>query len=128
MEQNFPSIKKMFKSTQKFQSAVNIINETQNDKYAKLLVRIIDKLQKNESVLQTEEESDQLSDFFEISKKDLNLLIESSIYVIEQALYYSIDSEKLFEQLTQISISDEKSQIICKIWNDFGAKFVIFNN
>jgi hypothetical protein len=113
----------MFKSTNKFQSAIEIINETENEKYGKLLIRIIEKLQKNENIV-NEEETEQLSNFFEISKSQLNLLIEASIYVFEQSLYYSIDPDKLYEQLLQISISEDKTQVICKIWKDFGPKYV----
>ena len=60
---------------------------------------------------------------FELTEQQITLMIDSCQYIFEQALYYSIDSEKLKNQLEDFGLNSN-SECFEQAWDEFGPMYV----
>eukprot|EP01080_Neovahlkampfia_damariscottae_P000262 gene262-6677_t len=102
----------MFTNTEQFQTAISLIDESEPKKIFHVLSNIL----KNQK-------SKIKRDIFEYSEQQLNLLIDSCQYIFEQALYYTVDSEKLKGQLEDFGLT-ENSECFEKAWEEFGPGYI----
>jgi hypothetical protein len=115
---------------------VTVINEVDADKFPKLLQRILEgahRTTENEEQRKlltvggifTELESERLQEIFSLNGTQLSLLIDASSYVFEQALYNSMNPDRLFNELTQnTSLSTEHAQGFQQVWEENRSKYV----
>ncbi len=120
----------------RFNSAVSVINEVDAEKLPKLLQRILEGAHRTtESEEQrklltvggifTETESERLQEIFSLTGTQLSLLIDASSYVFEQALYNSMNPDRLYNELTtSTSLSSEHAAGFQQVWRENSRQYL----
>lgn len=72
----------------------------------------------------TEEEHKSIQENLELTDEKMNLLVNASSYVFEQALYHSLNPEKLSEQLQVQGLGEPQALAFQYVWQQAGAGYV----
>ncbi|KAF0984404.1 hypothetical protein FDP41_000303 [Naegleria fowleri] len=118
-----------FQNTEKFRTAVALMNSIDPPQlFFKLLNHILLKHKASEGASFTEQERERLLETFPMIKNDkqLVLLIDGCSYVFEQALYNTLNPEKLFQELidSQSGISETHAQAFQEVWRKQGREYM----
>lgn len=114
----------MFTATPAIKRAVVLINDLASSKFPLLLTRILQKLHLKDERTFSEDEEEKLQTSLGLSGPDLELLIQSLEFFLQQAAYHTAKPGILGQQLQQIEVTDEKAKVIVDEWSN-SAKDVI---
>jgi hypothetical protein len=85
-------------------------------KFSLLVARIVQKLHLRDERNFTEDEELKLQSVFALEAKDLELVLETVSFFLEQAAYHNAKTAVLLQQLQNVHLSEEKAGVIVKIW------------
>ncbi|XP_046574221.1 COMM domain-containing protein 10-like [Haliotis rubra] len=114
----------MFTATASIKKAVGIINDLASSKFPLLLNRILQKLHLKDERTFSEEEEEKLQSTFELSAPDLELVLETLEFILQQAAYHTAKPAVLTSQLQQLEIDDDKVQAIVEKWTSCAKETV----
>ncbi|KAL9650843.1 hypothetical protein ABK040_004918 [Willaertia magna] len=119
----------LFQNTEKFTNAVSLMNTFDSpQQFFKLLNHILSKYKNGEFEGFSQVEKERLLELFTSIKNDkqLILLIDACSYVFEQALYNSLNPEKLYQELidSQTGILDTHAQAFQEAWKKQGREYL----
>ncbi|XP_046354622.2 COMM domain-containing protein 10-like [Haliotis rufescens] len=114
----------MFTATASIKKAVGIINDLASSKFPLLLNRILQKLHLKDERTFSEEEEEKLQSTFELSAPDLELVLETLEFILQQAAYHTAKPAVLTGQLRQLEIDDDKVQAIVEKWTSCAKETV----
>ncbi|XP_057309409.1 COMM domain-containing protein 10-like [Hydractinia symbiolongicarpus] len=118
------STTKWFSVTTSIRNAVHLINELEDAKMDRLLVRIIQKLHlKNESPF-SEEEEKKLQAAFNMSGKQISSVLDTISYILEQSAYHVAKPNVLSQQLQTLELQEQKIQRFVNIWKEHGQSVI----
>ncbi|KAL1117539.1 hypothetical protein AAG570_003855, partial [Ranatra chinensis] len=106
---------------------INNINSVDGQKFQLLLVRIIQEMLRNPESNKpfTDEEQEKLMNSLSLSQDDLNLLINTSILIISQAVYNITKPAQLQLLLVEnLKIDEEKAVAFVNVWTSNAKKLV----
>uniref|UniRef100_A0A3P9PF82 COMM domain containing 10 n=1 Tax=Poecilia reticulata TaxID=8081 RepID=A0A3P9PF82_POERE len=104
--------------------AVNFINTIDVSKFSRLLSRIIQKLHVKGERTFSEEEEQKLQAALALDKHALNLVLETTAFILEQAVYHSIKPASLQQQLEEIHLNSDKAEVFSQAWASAGPELV----
>uniref|UniRef100_A0A1A8CJA2 COMM domain containing 10 n=1 Tax=Nothobranchius kadleci TaxID=1051664 RepID=A0A1A8CJA2_NOTKA len=114
----------IIKETQSIKEAVTFINEIDANKFPRLISRIIQKLHLKGERTFSEEEEQKLQAALSLDKRALNLVLETSAFILEQAAYHNIKPAALQQQLEVIHLNTEKAEVFSQSWAAAGPELV----
>ncbi|XP_063433284.1 COMM domain-containing protein 10-like [Mytilus trossulus] len=114
----------MFTATPAIKRAVTLINNLGSSKFPLLLTRILQKLHLKDERTFSEEEEEKLQGSLELTGPDLELVLQSLEFFLQQAAYHTAKPGVFSQQLKQIEVEEEKVQVIVEAWAN-SAKDVI---
>ncbi|CAG2236885.1 COMMD10 [Mytilus edulis] len=114
----------MFTATPAIKRAVTLINNLGSSKFPLLLTRILQKLHLKDERTFSEEEEEKLQGSLELAGPDLELVLQSLEFFLQQAAYHTAKPGVFSQQLKQIEVEEEKVQVIVEAWAN-SAKDVI---
>ncbi|XP_041366953.1 COMM domain-containing protein 10-like [Gigantopelta aegis] len=106
----------MFTATPSIKKAVALINDLESSKFPLLLSRITQKLHLKDERTFSEEEEEKLQRTFELSAPDLELILQTLEFILQQAAYHSAKPAVLTQQLQQLELAEDKVQAIVQKW------------
>ncbi|XP_780543.1 COMM domain-containing protein 10 [Strongylocentrotus purpuratus] len=110
--------------TASIKKAVGLINEIDSSKFPRLLQRIIQKLHLRDELSFTEDEEEKLEDALGMQRNDLELVLETTAFILEQAAYHLTKPANLSQQLQSIHLAEEKVSLFTKAWTSLGKDVV----
>ncbi|XP_070542596.1 COMM domain-containing protein 10-like [Ptychodera flava] len=116
----------MFQVTTSIKKAVALINEVDAAKFPRILSRVLQKLHLRDERSFTEDEEEKLQTALGLESKDIQLVLETIAFILEQAAYHSAKPSVLEQQLKGIELEDDKISVFVKAWTANG-KGVIEN-
>ncbi|XP_071166458.1 COMM domain-containing protein 10-like [Mytilus edulis] len=114
----------MFTATPAIKRAVTLINNLGSSKFPLLLTRILQKLHLKDERTFSEEEEEKLQGSLELAGPELELVLQSLEFFLQQAAYHTAKPGVFSQQLKQIEVEEEKVQVIVEAWAN-SAKDVI---
>ncbi|XP_061135434.1 COMM domain-containing protein 10 isoform X1 [Syngnathus typhle] len=114
----------ILKETQSIKEAVTLINAIDVNKFSRLISRIIQKLHLKGERPFSEEEEQKLQTALSMDKQALNLVLETSAFVLEQAVYHNVKPSSLKQQLQGISMNPDKAEAFSQTWSTSGPELV----
>ncbi|XP_026198021.1 COMM domain-containing protein 10 [Anabas testudineus] len=114
----------MIKETQSIKEAVTFINEIDVNKFSRLISRIIQKLHLKGERTFSEEEEQKLQSALSLNKQVLNLVLETSAFILEQAVYQNVKPASLQQQLEAVHLNPDKAEVFSQIWATTGPELV----
>ncbi|XP_047448641.1 COMM domain-containing protein 10 [Mugil cephalus] len=114
----------VIKETQSIKEAVTYINGIDLNKFSRLISRIIQKLHLKGERTFSEEEEEKLQSALSLDKHALNLVLETSAFILEQAVYHNVKPASLQQQLEVIHLTPEKAEVFSQTWATAGPDLV----
>ncbi|KAK7116209.1 COMM domain-containing protein 10-like isoform X2 [Littorina saxatilis] len=106
----------MFTATANIKKAVALINDLATAKFPLLLSRILQKIHIKEERTFSDEEEEKLQAALGMGGADLELVIETLEFVLQQAAYHAAKPQVLSQQLQQLELDDDKVKPIVEAW------------
>uniref|UniRef100_A0A3P8PQF5 COMM domain-containing protein n=1 Tax=Astatotilapia calliptera TaxID=8154 RepID=A0A3P8PQF5_ASTCA len=114
----------IIKETQSIKEAVTFINAIDVNKFSRLISRIIQKLHLKGERTFSEEEEEKLQAALSLDKNALNLVLETSAFILEQAVYHNVKPASLQQQLEMVHLTPEKAEVFSQTWATTGPELV----
>uniref|UniRef100_A0A3Q0R9I0 COMM domain containing 10 n=1 Tax=Amphilophus citrinellus TaxID=61819 RepID=A0A3Q0R9I0_AMPCI len=114
----------IIKETQSIKEAVTLINAIDVNKFSRLISRIIQKLHLKGERTFSEEEEEKLQAALSLDKNALNLVLETSAFILEQAVYHNVKPASLQQQLEMVHLTLEKAEVFSQTWATAGPELV----
>ncbi|XP_028270312.1 COMM domain-containing protein 10 [Parambassis ranga] len=114
----------IFKETQSIKDAVTFINTIDVNKFSRLISRIIQKLHLKGERTFSEEEEQKLQAALSLDKHALNLVLETSAFILEQAVYHNVKPASLQQQLEVLHLHPDKAEVFSQTWATTGPELV----
>ncbi|KAK3799074.1 hypothetical protein RRG08_051355 [Elysia crispata] len=114
----------LFTASASIKKAVMLINDMDVNRFPLLLSRILQKLHLKEERTFSEEEEEKLQTAFGFSSNDLDLVLETLEFILQQAAYHTAKPAVLGEQLKQLEMNDDKVEKIVEAWTN-GARNLV---
>ncbi|XP_060787875.1 COMM domain-containing protein 10 isoform X1 [Neoarius graeffei] len=112
------------KETQSIRDAVTFINSIEVNKLSRLLSRILQKLHLKGERSFSEDEEQKLQTALALEKQALHLVLETSSFLLEQAVHHNIKPASLKQQLENIHIAPDKAEAFSQAWATAGPDVV----
>lgn len=114
----------VIKETQSIKEAVTIINGIDVNKYSRLISRIIQKLHLKGERTFSQEEEQKLQTALSLDKQALNLVLETSAFILEQAAYQNVKPASLQQQLESVHLNSDKAEVFAHTWATSGPELI----
>lgn len=114
----------MFSSLYRIKRAVTLINNLSSSRFPLLLTRILQKLHLKDERTFSEDEEEKLQASLGLTGPDLELVIQSLEFFLQQAAYHTAKPGVLTQQLQQIELNEDKVKVVVEAWTN-SAKDVI---
>ncbi|KAM4808944.1 COMM domain-containing protein 10 [Rhinophrynus dorsalis] len=112
------------KESASIKKAVSVINSMDESKFPRLLSRILQKLHLKAERSFSDEEEEKLQAAFSLEKKDLQLVLETISFLLEQAVYHNMKTTVLRQQLENIHLDQSKAEAFASAWENAGQETV----
>ena len=110
----------MFNLTTRFKNGVTLINGLDSSRFPLLLSRIIGKLTLKGEKLFSEDEQTKLCSAFNVDNNSLQSILDTSVFILEQAAYHTAKPAIFTQQLKNIQLSDDKVEMFVNVWTTHG--------
>lgn len=114
----------IIKETQSIKEAVSFINTVDVNKFSRLISRIIQRLHLKGERTFSEEEEQKLESALSLDKRALGLVLETSAFVLEQAVYHNVKPASLQQQLESVHLNPDKAEVFAQTWASAGPELV----
>jgi hypothetical protein len=106
----------LFQATASVKKAIIIINDLDSSKYSRILTRVLQRIHLKEERIFSEEEEGKLQSVFGLDIKDVQLLIEVTTFILEQAAYHLAKPDTLSKQLQSLGLEEDKCSLFSQAW------------
>ncbi|XP_074663135.1 COMM domain-containing protein 10-like [Tubulanus polymorphus] len=106
----------LFTATSSIKKAVSLINGLHDGKFPLLLTRILQKLHEREERSFSEEEEEKLESALGLTSQELELVLTTLEFFLQQAAYHTAKPAVLTQQLQQIELDESKVNVIVEAW------------
>jgi len=113
-----------FSNTANIKRAVLLLNDIDDKKALRLLIRVAQNLHKKNEKAFTDEEEEKLCSAFNLTSRDVENILDTISFVLEQAAYHSAKLNTLRKQLAGIGFTEEKVECFAKVWEENGSFIV----
>ncbi|XP_052216689.1 COMM domain-containing protein 10-like isoform X2 [Dreissena polymorpha] len=110
----------MFTSTPSIKKAVALINKLDDGKFRLVLSRIMQRLHLKDERTFSEEEEEKLQQTLGIDGPELELVLQTLEFLLQQAAYHAAKPAVLSQQLTQLELEQAKVEAIVSVWTTNG--------
>ncbi|GAB1599662.1 COMM domain-containing protein 10-like [Argonauta hians] len=114
----------MFTTTASIQKAVNSINSLKPKLFTPILARILQKIDLKDERSFREDEEAKLQQTLDLGAADLELMVQSLEFFLQQAAYHSAKPAVLKTQLEQLEINEDKIEAIVEAWSTNGKEIL----
>lgn len=114
----------IIKETQSIKEAVSFINTIDVNKFSRLISRIIQRLHLKGERTFNEEEEQKLESALSLDKRALGLVLETSAFILEQAVYHNVKPASLQQQLESVHLNPDKAEVFSQTWASAGPELV----
>lgn len=114
----------IIKETQSIKEAVSFINTIDVNKFSRLISRIIQRLHLKGERTFSEEEEQKLESALSLDKRALGLVLETSAFILEQAVYHNVKPASLQQQLEAVHLNPDKAEVFSQTWASAGPELV----
>uniref|UniRef100_A0A3Q3WXG3 COMM domain-containing protein n=1 Tax=Mola mola TaxID=94237 RepID=A0A3Q3WXG3_MOLML len=114
----------IIKETQSIKEAVTFINAIDENKFSRLISRIIQKLHLKGEQTFSEEEEQKLQAALSLDQQALNLVVETAAFILEQAVYHNVKPASLRQQLEVVHMNSDKAEMFSQTWATSGPELV----
>lgn len=114
----------IIKETQSIKEAVSFINTIDVNKFSRLISRIIQRLHLKGERTFSEEEEQKLESALSLDKRALGLVLETSAFFLEQAVYHNVKPASLQQQLEAVHLNPDKAEVFSQTWASAGPELV----
>lgn len=114
----------LFQATPSLKKAAALINNLENGKFARVLSRVVQKLHLKNAKVFTSEEEEKLQGALQLDPKELELVINTTTFILQQAAYHLAKPSLLKSQLAAIGLAEEKIQVLIQGWSSQGKATV----
>ncbi|XP_034026525.1 COMM domain-containing protein 10 [Thalassophryne amazonica] len=112
------------KETQSIKEAVTFINTIDVNKLSRLISRILQKLHLKGERTFSEEEEQKLQAALSLEKATLSLVLETTAFILEQAVYHNVKPASLQQQLEALHLSSDKAEVFTQTWATAGPELI----
>ncbi|XP_068461362.1 COMM domain-containing protein 10 isoform X1 [Clinocottus analis] len=112
------------KETQSIKEAVTFINAIDVNKFSRLISLIIQKLHLKGKRTFSDEEEEKLRAALSLDKQALNLVLETSAFILQQAVYNNVKPASLQQQLEAVHLNPDKAEVFSQTWAAAGPELV----
>ncbi|XP_072288734.1 COMM domain-containing protein 10 [Eucyclogobius newberryi] len=112
------------KETPSIKEAVRFINSIDVNKFSRLISRIIQRLHLKGERTFSEEEEQKLESALSLDKQALSLVLETSAFILEQAVYHNVKPASLQQQLESVNLNQDKAEVFAQTWASAGPELV----
>ncbi|XP_032371531.1 COMM domain-containing protein 10 [Etheostoma spectabile] len=112
------------KETQSIKEAVTFINAIDENKFSRLISRIVQKLHLKGERTFSEEEEEKLQTALLLDKRALSLVLETAAFILEQAVYHNVKPASLQQQLEGVHLNPDKAEVFSQTWASSGPELV----
>ncbi|XP_060894642.1 COMM domain-containing protein 10 [Labrus mixtus] len=114
----------IIKETQSIKEAVTFINAIDVNKFSRLISRIIQKLHLKGERTFSEDEEQKLQTALSLDKQALDLVLETTAFILEQAVYHNVKPAALQQQLEAVHLNPDKAEMFSQTWAAAGPELV----
>ncbi|XP_064390371.1 COMM domain-containing protein 10-like [Halichondria panicea] len=114
----------IFQATPKLKKASSLINRLESGRFSKLLSRVLQKVHLKEQRTFTPEEETKLQGALRLEPKDLELVLDTTTFIFQQAAYHLAKPALLKTHLQSIELDEEKVQVFVQAWTSQGKAIV----
>ncbi|XP_003389279.1 PREDICTED: COMM domain-containing protein 10-like [Amphimedon queenslandica] len=114
----------LFQPSPSLKKAAGLINEANSDTFGKILSRTLQKLHLKTDSVFSEDEIEKLQGSLGLDSQDLELLLETTVFIFQQAAYNIAKVQVLQKQLQEIGLNEEKAGLFSQIWGSHGKLVV----
>lgn len=114
----------MFTSTPSIRKAVGLINEVDQGKFPLVVSRILQKLHLKDERTFSEDEEEKLQGTLGMSGPDLELLLQTLEFFLQQSAYHTAKPAALSQQLSQLGMDQDKVDTIVESWTTNGREVI----
>ncbi|XP_020486173.1 COMM domain-containing protein 10 [Labrus bergylta] len=114
----------IIKETQSIKEAVTFINAIDVNKFSRLISRIIQKLHLKGERTFSEDEEQKLQTALSLDKQALDLVLETTAFILEQAVYHNVKPVALQQQLEAVHLNPDKAEMFSQTWAATGPELV----
>uniref|UniRef100_A0AAV2MQZ9 COMM domain-containing protein n=1 Tax=Knipowitschia caucasica TaxID=637954 RepID=A0AAV2MQZ9_KNICA len=114
----------IIRETQSIKEAVRFINTIDVNKFSRLISRIIQRLHLKGERTFSEEEEQKLQSALCFDKQALSLVLETSAFILEQAVYHNVKPASLQQQLESVHLDQDKAEVFAQTWASAGPELV----
>uniref|UniRef100_A0A3Q3FT36 COMM domain containing 10 n=1 Tax=Labrus bergylta TaxID=56723 RepID=A0A3Q3FT36_9LABR len=104
--------------------AVTFINAIDVNKFSRLISRIIQKLHLKGERTFSEDEEQKLQTALSLDKQALDLVLETTAFILEQAVYHNVKPVALQQQLEAVHLNPDKAEMFSQTWAATGPELV----
>ncbi|KAA8592714.1 hypothetical protein FQN60_018169 [Etheostoma spectabile] len=104
--------------------AVTFINAIDENKFSRLISRIVQKLHLKGERTFSEEEEEKLQTALLLDKRALSLVLETAAFILEQAVYHNVKPASLQQQLEGVHLNPDKAEVFSQTWASSGPELV----
>ena len=110
--------------TVQIKKAIELINNLSTEIFPSLLQRVSLKIHSNADSSFKPEEVEKLEKTLSLSNESTLLVIDIIEFILLQAAYELIKPLKLKSELSKINVNEEKTTVICELWNQNGKEIM----
>ncbi|XP_046839024.1 COMM domain-containing protein 10-like [Xenia sp. Carnegie-2017] len=110
----------MFNLTTRLKNGVSLINDLDAARFPLLLSRIIGKFTTKGEKIFSEDEHTKLCNAFKVDSNNLQSILDTSVFILEQAAYHTAKPANLAQQLKNIQLVDDKVEMFVNVWKNHG--------
>ncbi|XP_028314495.1 COMM domain-containing protein 10 [Gouania willdenowi] len=114
----------IIKQTPSIKEAVTFINTIDTNKLSRLISRIIQKLHLKGERTFSEEEEEKLQTALSLDQRSLNLVLETTAFIFEQAVYHNMKPASLQQHLELVQMCPDQAQVFSQTWASSGPELV----
>lgn len=114
----------IIKETESIKEAVSFINTIDVNKFSRLISRIIQRLHLKGERTFSEEEEQKLESALSLDKRALGLVLETSAFILEQAVYHNVKPASLQQHLEAVHLNPDKAEVFSQTWASAGPELV----
>ena len=111
-------------NSERLKKGVCLINQLENKKLLQILTRIINKAHLKDAVIFTSEEKEKLEIALDLETSEVQTVLETVVFMIEQIAYHNIKPDGLEKHLEILSLTEEKKECFVSLWNENGANVI----
>ena len=114
----------LFQASPSLKKAAGLINSVDGEKFTKVLARVLQRLHIKDEPVFSDEECAKLQIALELESQELELVLETTSFILQQAAYHLAKPPLLHKQLQEIGLAEDKASLFGQVWGTQGKVVV----